>query len=123
MDSCVVSPKRRVPSALLPFVPCRIPRDPTGARRPVTRSWSSVTSPPRRPPDLASSVGRLARLCAAEDAGVRYLHSAYLPADDTCFCLFTASSADAISAINDRAQFPLHRITAATILLAPPGTT
>jgi Protein of unknown function (DUF4242) len=71
--------------------------------------------------NLADSVSRAARLCALSDesgaaARVRYLHSAYLPTEDTCFCLFQAPAADAVRALNDEAAFALDRITAAVLL-------
>ncbi len=76
--------------------------------------------PPKAAGDLAASVARAARLCALSDAPdsaaaaqVQYLHSTYLPSEDTCFCLFRASTADAVRALNEAAEFALDRITAA----------
>jgi hypothetical protein len=71
--------------------------------------------------NLASSVARAARLCAlsaeSESASrVQYLHSVYLPAEDTCFCLFRAATAEAVDALNDEASFALDRIAAAVQL-------
>ena len=71
--------------------------------------------------NLASSVARAARLCtlSAESGSaswVQYLHSAYLPAEDTCFCLFRAVSVEAVRALNDEASFALDRIAAAVQL-------
>ena len=70
---------------------------------------------------LADSVSRAAQLCALSvESGsaekVQYLHSAYLPAEDTCFCLFQAATADAVRALNEEAGFALDRITAAVLL-------
>ena len=99
-----------------------------------------MTTPRRRDPDspssvflverylpaaaagnLASSVARAAQLCAlsAESGSasrVQYLHSVYLPAEDTCFCLFRAATAEAVRALNDEASFALDRIAAAVQL-------
>jgi Protein of unknown function (DUF4242) len=99
-----------------------------------------MTTPRRRDPDspssvflverylpaaaagnLASSVARAAQLCArsAESGSpsrVQYLHSVYLPAEDTCFCLFRAATAEAVHALNDEACFALDRIAAAVQL-------
>ena len=77
--------------------------------------------PPAAAGSLPASVGRAARLCTlSAEAGpasrVQYLHSAYLPAEDTCFCLFRAATADAVRALNDEAGFALDRITAAVLL-------
>jgi hypothetical protein len=68
---------------------------------------------------LAASTAELARLCAGPadaDVGVRYLSSAYLPAEDICFCLFRAASAEAVRAVNLRADFALDRISRAVLL-------
>jgi hypothetical protein len=71
--------------------------------------------------NLASSVARAAQLCAlsAESGSaskVQYLHSAYLPAEDTCFCLFRAATAEAVRALNDEASFAIDRIAVAVQL-------
>ena len=69
---------------------------------------------------LPAAVARVARLCADHDRsalGVQYLHSAYLPAEDTCFCLFRAPSCDAVRVVNSQADFAFDRVTAAVLLL------
>ena len=98
--------------------------------RPATRtaparcsSWSGTYR--LRQPGTSSSVARAAQLCAlsAESGSadeVQYLHSAYLPAEDTCFCLFRAATAEAVRALNDEASFALDRITGA-VQLYPTG--
>jgi hypothetical protein len=76
--------------------------------------------PPAAADSLPASVGRVARLCADMDhsgLGVQYLHSAYLPAEDTCFCLFRGPSSEAVRQVNREAQFALDRITNAVLLL------
>ena len=70
--------------------------------------------------DLAASTARVARLCADSDhtdTAVRYLYSAYLPTEDTCFCLFRAASSDAVRAVNSQAHFALDRVTDAALLV------
>jgi hypothetical protein len=70
--------------------------------------------------ELVGSTARTADLCADRDhiaAGVQYLYSAYLPSEDTCFCLFRAASSDAVRAVNDHADFALDRITDAELLV------
>ncbi len=71
---------------------------------------------------LAESVTRVALLCADSDEGggpaVQYLHSAYLPTEDTCFCLFRAASATDVSAVNHAAAFSFDRITEAVLLFS-----
>ena len=79
--------------------------------------------------DLAPSVRRVARLCAPHGvegvpqgvggAAVRYVQSIYLPGDDICFCLFQAASGDAVRAVNAAGEFPLDRVTAAVLMIAP----
>jgi Protein of unknown function (DUF4242) len=81
--------------------------------------------PPAAAVNLADSVWRMAQLCAfSAESGpadeVHYLHSTYLPAEDTCFCLFQAPTADAVRALNDEAGFAFDRITGA-VLLYPTG--
>ena len=54
---------------------------------------------------LPGSVTRAARLCApSTGAGsaseVRYLLSAYLAGEDTCFCLFQAATADGTGSVS-----------------------
>jgi hypothetical protein len=67
--------------------------------------------------DLAALTDRLGRQCADSGSGhVRYLYSAYLPTEDTCFCLFRAPSPEAVRAVNDRAGFALDRIIGAVLL-------
>lgn len=70
--------------------------------------------------ELAESTARTAQLCADQTglAGtVQYLYSAYLPSEDTCFCLFRAPSAEAVRAVNTQAGFVLDRITNAELLV------
>ena len=45
---------------------------------------------------LAASVSRVVGLSRRSGLDVQYLHSVYLPSDDTCFCMFPAPSADAV---------------------------
>jgi hypothetical protein len=71
--------------------------------------------------NLAAWVSRAAQLCTPSavpgpGSKVQYLHSAYLPTEDTCFCLFRAATAEAVRALNDEAGFALDRITAAVLL-------
>jgi hypothetical protein len=76
--------------------------------------------PPAAADTLSASVSRVARLCADPrrlGPGVQYLHSVYLPAEDTCFCLFRGTSADAVRDVNREAGFALDRIADALLLL------
>jgi hypothetical protein len=93
------------------------------------RAWDEADSvflverylPPTAAKHLAASVSRAASLCALSAelgaaARVQYLYSAYLPGEDTCFCLFRAATADAVRALNDESGFALDRVTAAIML-------
>jgi hypothetical protein len=69
--------------------------------------------------DLVASVTRLADAChrsAGGDAPVRYLHTTFVPAEDTCFCLLQAPSVSAVRAINATARFHFDRISVAQII-------
>jgi len=70
---------------------------------------------------LNASVARLASLCedtSHSGLGVQYVQSAYLAAEDTCFCLFRGPSSEAVRKVNVEADFALDRITVAVLLLA-----
>lgn len=70
--------------------------------------------------ELAAFTARTSGLCAQREqihTGTRYLYSAYLPDEDTCFCLFQAPSSDAVRALNNLAGFPFDRITDAKLLI------
>jgi len=47
---------------------------------------------------------------------VSYLYSAYLPTEDTCFCLFRATSAQAVRAVNNQARFAFDRLVDAVLI-------
>jgi hypothetical protein len=49
---------------------------------------------------------------------VRYIRSAFTPADGRCLCFFEAASADDVRRLNDEATLPYHRIVEA-LDLAP----
>lgn len=50
---------------------------------------------------------------AAEEAGVRYLRSIFVPDDETCFHLFVGASVDAVRLATERAEIRCHRIVEA----------
>ena len=64
-------------------------------------------------------MAHVARICAGQtgETAVRYLQSIYVPAEDTCFCVFQALSSDAVRAVNDAGHFSLDRITEAVLLI------
>jgi hypothetical protein len=64
--------------------------------------------------DLRLLFGRIAAATAASaDTGVRYLRSVLLPGDDTCLCEYEADSAEAVTAVNELAGLPVHRVVLA----------
>jgi Protein of unknown function (DUF4242) len=65
---------------------------------------------------LPAAVARVASACAASGDQVHYLHSTYLPSEDTCFCLFEAVSTEAVRAVNAAAGFAIDRITGALVM-------
>lgn len=69
--------------------------------------------------DLVAAVTRLAAACrdsASSAAPVRYLHSTFVPAEETCFCLLQAPSVAAVQAVNTTANFGFDRISVARII-------
>ncbi len=64
---------------------------------------------------LSQLINRVASACATGH-DVRHLHSTFVPDDDTCFCVFHASSIEAVQAVNEVAHFPVDRISAAVSL-------
>lgn len=49
---------------------------------------------------------------AAEGTTIRYLSSAYIAEEESCFCQLEAPSREAVAAANERAGFPFARIHA-----------
>jgi Nickel responsive protein SCO4226-like len=65
---------------------------------------------------LEEALGRL----PAERHGVAYLGSLFIPEDESCLCRFEASDAEDVRLVNELAQVPFARITAATELAVTP---
>ena len=64
-------------------------------------------------------VQALARLRRREDGEpVRHLCSLFVPADETCFCLFEALSAVSVVEANGRAGLPFERVVEAVVVSA-----
>jgi hypothetical protein len=75
--------------------------------------------PVTRVDDLAAAVLRVEQVCAAHRAAgldLHYLHSTFLPAEDTCFCVFQGPSAEAVQAVNETAGLVVDRIRTAVRL-------
>lgn len=54
---------------------------------------------------------RVAEELTREGTPVRYLRSIFVPADETCFVLYEALSADAVREAARRAALPFERVT------------
>jgi hypothetical protein len=69
--------------------------------------------------ELRAVVARVARSCdelRAAGADLRYLHSTYIPSEDTCFCVFEAASAVDVTSVNEAHGFRVDRVSAAIAL-------
>jgi len=49
----------------------------------------------------------------ASGTAVRYIRSAFVPAEDKLMCFFEAGAAEAVKQVNDAAQLPYSRIVEA----------
>jgi muconolactone delta-isomerase len=72
---------------------------------------------PRITPEGLAAL-QAAEIAAARDlsaAGrpVRYIRSLFIPGEARCLCLFEASDADTVAALNELAQLPCTRIVVA----------
>lgn len=66
----------------------------------------------------AARARQAGRASAAQGIGIRYLSSALVPADETCFVLFEACSADQVRPLPDRAALPHDHIVEAVLIEA-----
>jgi len=60
---------------------------------------------------LADQACESARQMTREGTPVRYLRSIFLPEDETCFCLYESSSAEAVARASQRAGLSFERVT------------
>jgi len=51
----------------------------------------------------------------AREAGICYLWSAFVPEEGSCFCLFTAPSAEKVCVVNEQAGFPFAHTFSAVL--------
>jgi hypothetical protein len=75
----------------------------------------------RRIPELdRAQVAAMQRslLLASRGAGVRYLRTTWLPAEERCLCFFEALAAQDVQRVNDTAQVPFTWIRPAIDLRA-----
>jgi hypothetical protein len=63
--------------------------------------------------EVEARARRAAAQLAEAGTEVRYLHAIFVPADETCFHLFEAASADAVRAASERAGLSAQRIVEA----------
>ncbi len=86
----------------------------------VERYWPGVDEA-----TLRAALPRLARAASAmteEGCPVAHLGSLLMPGDQVVFSVFTAESGAHVAAVNDRAELPVDRITAAVALGFYAGT-
>jgi len=57
--------------------------------------------------------------CTTEGMPVSYMRSIFTPGEGRCHCLFLATDADAVRALNERAGLPFTRIVEALDLPPP----
>jgi hypothetical protein len=60
--------------------------------------------------EASARLAAMADALAAQGIGVRYAGSTYLPAEQSCFCRFEASSREVVERVCNRAQLPFARI-------------
>jgi len=66
-----------------------------------------------RLPTLAAMAAAAAEEMRARGTEIRYLWSAFLPADEICLCLFEAGDRAAVEEVNRRAGFAFERVVEA----------
>lgn len=74
--------------------------------------------PPEQLPAAAAAAKPKAEELMAEGADVRYVRSTYVPDTEECYCLFEASSREAVEETRTRAGLPYEHIREAAFLTA-----
>lgn len=74
--------------------------------------------PPEQLPAAAAAAKQKAQEISSEGADVRYVRSTWVPDTERCYCLFEASTRDAVAETQTRAALPYERIYEATFLTA-----
>ncbi len=95
----------------------------TPRRRPVSLFLVERYLPIADLDELAAKVTAAASVCDDQrkaGATLRYLHSTYVPGDETCFCVFEAESSHDINALNVDIDFRVDRISPAVSLHTAP---
>jgi hypothetical protein len=75
--------------------------------------------------ELAATVASAASVCddrRRDGATLRYVHSTFVPGDETCFCVFEAESAHDVNVLNVDIDFRIDRISPAVSLHTAPGS-
>jgi hypothetical protein len=83
----------------------------------VERSLPGISS--EQLADAQQAAIRTADQFSRQGTPVRYLRSTFIPAESRCFCLFEASSDEAVKQVNDAAGLPYSRIVEALHLPRP----
>jgi Protein of unknown function (DUF4242) len=74
--------------------------------------------PPEQLPAAAAAAKQKAEELTADGTDVRYVRSTYVPDTERCYCLFEASSRDAVEQTQARAGLPYEQIHEAAFLTA-----
>jgi hypothetical protein len=74
--------------------------------------------PPEQLPAAAAAAKQKAEEVSGEGREVRYVRSTYLPEGERCYCLFEASTRDAVEDVQKRANLPYEQIHEAAFLTA-----
>jgi Nickel responsive protein SCO4226-like len=61
----------------------------------------------------------VAEQMTAEGTAIRYLSSAFVPEEESCFCQLEAPSPEVLALANERAAFPFARILAVRLRREP----
>jgi hypothetical protein len=74
--------------------------------------------PPEQLPAAAAAAKQKAEELTSEGSDIVYLRSTYVPATERCYCLFEASSREAVAETQMRAGLPYEEIHEAAFLTA-----
>lgn len=69
-------------------------------------------------PGAAGAAKSASAEMSREGVPVRYLRSTFVPGEEKCFCLFEASSPEAVREANERAGLPFEQIHEAAPIAA-----
>jgi Protein of unknown function (DUF4242) len=108
----------RIVEAVRPFAISGSPEE----RRVLMTQFMVERHLPGFPPDQLPAAAGAAKAKSIELTGegteIQYIRSTWVPDGEKCFCLFEASSRDAVAEVQQRAELPYERIHEAAFLTA-----